>query len=233
MNRPSHRLKKKAPAPSVRRALERPTDGHSRPRRNDTEQAIIRAATRLFREKGYNGTSIADLATAVKVRNASLYYYISSKQELLLRVLEDGMRGFLARLEEIGATHLSSREKLRLALENHLDFIFQRPDAVAVFLRERRFLESPYLDRYRRNVDRYDSLFTGILEQGIRARQFPRVNAKVTRLAILGMINWLTEWYRPRGGLSQAQITHILLDLVLNRLLATGRARALPGPWSA
>lgn len=201
--------------------------GRRNGRPEDTERAIIRAATRLFSERGYNGTSIADLAGTVNVRNASLYYHISSKQGLLLRVLEDGMSGLLAGLEEICATDLPERDKLRLAIENHLAFIFDRGDAVAVFLRERRFLEKPQAENYRRKVDRYDVLFTAILKRGIASGEFPRVDARITSLAILGMINWVTEWHRPHGRLSPRQLSRIFLDLILGRLLATSaRPRA-------
>ncbi len=188
-------------------------------RSNETEQLIIRAATELFRQKGYNGTSIADLGQAVGLTTAALYYYVSSKQELLARVLTDGMNGFLSRLEEIAVAPLDVREKLRLALENHLNFIFERPDAVAVFLRERRFLESAYAEQYRLRADRYDALFGGIVEEGMASGVFQPADPRVTTLAILGMINWVIEWYRPGGRLTRTQITRVMLDLVLNRLL--------------
>lgn len=186
---------------------------------NATEQTIMRIATELFSQKGYSGTSISDIANAVGLTNATLYYYVTNKQDLLLRVLESGMEGFLSRLEEICERDLGAREKLRLAIQNHLNFIFDRPDAVAVFLRERRFLEPHLLERYSARVSRYDQLFTSIIAQGVTAQEFPQIDPRLASLSILGMINWVVEWYRPGGRLDRGEIGDIMMDLVLDRLL--------------
>src|SRR5690606_26145202 len=79
----------------------------------DTEQAFIEAATRLFAEKGFKGTSISDLAKELNLTTASLYYYVDGKQELLARVLQSGMADFLARLQAIAEGDGEPREKLR------------------------------------------------------------------------------------------------------------------------
>jgi AcrR family transcriptional regulator len=184
-----------------------------------TEAVLIESATALFREKGFNGTSITDLAEALGLVNASVYYYVSSKQELLLRVLQSGMEGFLSRLEEIAATDASSHEKIRLAIENHLEFVVNRRDAVAVFLRERRFLEPPYSDEYELSVHRYDELFIELVEEGIAAGEFAPVDAHIVARLILGAINWIVEWYDPEGRLSRAELTQTVTDLLVERLL--------------
>lgn len=196
------------------------------PRRRGAEQTedeLIRAATLLFSAKGYKATTIADLGAALGLTGASMYYYVSTKQELLLRVLEAGIRGFLARLEEIAETDVSDRTKLRLALENHLDFVFNRQEAVAVYLRERRHLESPYREQYDANVDRYDALFRKIVADGVASGEFPPVDAKIVSLLLLGAVNWIVEWYNPRGSLTQAEMTGMILDLLVDRLLASPR----------
>jgi AcrR family transcriptional regulator len=189
-------------------------------RGQNTEDELIRIATQLFCARGYNATSIAELADAMGVTNASVYYYVSSKQELLLRVLQSGLDGFLSQLEEIAARDVPSREKLRLAIENHLAFVFGRRDAITVFLRERRFLDSPYREEYQRNVHRYDELFVGIIKDGVASGELPPVDPQVTSLLVLGALNWIVEWHKQDGRLGHAQLTEIIVDLLLARMLA-------------
>lgn len=194
-------------------------------RGESTESAFIQAATELFAERGFHGTSIADLAAALSLTTASLYYHVTSKQELLTRVLEAGMTDFLVNLETIAASDATARDKLRAALENHLDFVLHRSSAVRVFLRERRFLEPPYRDEYEARVDRYDTLFSCILSDALAAGDFPDVDPLTTRMSILGMINWVVEWYDEAGQLSREKIKESILSLVMDRMLATTPAR--------
>jgi AcrR family transcriptional regulator len=190
----------------------------------ETERAFIAAATDLFAERGYNGTSIADLAKELGLTTASLYYHVSGKQELLLKVLTTSIGDFLAKLEGIAASQAGPRVKLRQAVENHLSFVLHNPRAVAVFLRERRFLESPYKEQYQEQVDRYDLLFTRIIDDGMAAAAMPQGDPHLVRLAILGMINWIVEWYRPGGRLGAEQIQKTFADLITERVLAPTQA---------
>jgi AcrR family transcriptional regulator len=179
--------------------------GNGRETRRDGEEtarAFIEVATRLFAEKGFNGTSIADIGKEMNLTTASLYYFMSGKQELLLRVLETGMAEFLDRLEEIAQKPIDPKSMLREAIENHLSFVLNNQQAVTVFLRERRFLTSRYKKQYQSRVDRYDELFTDVIKACIESGAIPADDPHLIRLAILGMINWVVEWYRPDGRLS-------------------------------
>jgi AcrR family transcriptional regulator len=181
----------------------------------ETEQEFIEAATKLFAEKGYNGTSIHDLADALNLTTASLYYHMSGKEDLLFRVLESGMANFLGGLEIIFESSVSPREKLRLAATNHVDFVLSNPTAVAVFLRERRFLPGPQQQQYSARVDKYDRMFSIILTEAMDAGDIPRGDVTLLRLSALGMVNWAVEWYRNDGRLSKEKVGSYMLDAVL------------------
>lgn len=203
-----------------------PIDLPPRRQTNETGQAFIAAATALFAEKGYNGTSIGDLANELGLTTASLYYHVSGKQELLLRVLEDGMSNFLNRLEDVVQAEVEPREKIRLAVDNHLQFVLTNKQEVAVFLRERRFLESPLRETYDARVSRYDHLFTEVIREAMAAGTVPAGDPTLLRLAVLGMINWIVEWYDPRGRLSIEQIETEMSDLIMHRIFAVPDATA-------
>lgn len=196
----------------------------------DTEQAFIQTATELFADQGYKGTSITDLAEPLGLTPASLYYYVPSKQDLLLRVLTSVLTGVLQRLEAVAQSDATSRDKLELAIRNHLDFVLGNPKAVAVFLRERRFLEPPYQEEYQGRIARYDALFTRIIEEGVDSGVFPAVNPSLARLAILGMTNWAVEWYQPGGRFSAAQVTEHMLQLVFHGITGPALALRVPPP---
>lgn len=184
----------------------------------DTEQAFIAAATRLFAEKGYKGTSISDLARELNLTTASLYYYVDGKQELLARVLETGMVDFLARLQAIADGPSEPREKLERAVENHIDFVITRRDVVMIFLRYRSMLEDAQRDHYQSLLDRYQGLFTDILAAA-HTEAGTQVDIILLRQMVLGMINSLIEWYRPTGRLTAEELRSGLANLIMSQLL--------------
>ena len=173
----------------------------------------------LFRRKGYNGTGIADIAKRVGVTNAALYYHFRSKQELLFVVLEHALCRHLDVLEQVVDSALPPEEQLRAGLDNHLDLIFHRPDAVRVFLRERRFLDGTFAEIYQKKVKRYDELFDLVIARYLEISGGNPSEARMLRLGILGMLNWITEWFRPGGEASEQQVRMIMTSLIIDRVL--------------
>jgi TetR/AcrR family transcriptional regulator, cholesterol catabolism regulator len=190
--------------------------------RSDTGEEIVRVATRLFREQGYNGTSMTDVAGAIGVTAASLYYHFENKQSLLLSVLRAGMDRFLPSLEAIAAAADPPERKLDRAIANHLAFVLQRSDAVSVFIRERRFLESPYAEEHQVDVDRYDELFTSIVAEAAQSGRLPQIEPKVLSMLVLGSINSIVEWYRPDGGYNEETLARMLGELIDRMLIRSG-----------
>jgi AcrR family transcriptional regulator len=208
-----------------RRSSSSPMPRGTRARRpaRETEQAFVDAATALFAEKGYNGTSIHDLAERLGLTTASLYYHVNGKEDLLYRVLQSGMADFLDGLEIIFSSDLPPKEKLRQAVMNHFDFVFSNPAPVAVFIRERRFLPDSQREKYRARVNKYDKMFNAIINETMRAGDIPSGDASLLRLCGLGMINWAVEWYRPDGPLSKSDIRSQMLEIVLAGVFGLSR----------
>jgi TetR/AcrR family transcriptional regulator, cholesterol catabolism regulator len=183
------------------------------------EAEIYEAALRLFREKGYHATSMRDIGQAVGLLKGSLYTYISSKQDLLVPIFEQSTVPLLRELERIVADpDLPAPELLRLAIRAHVATVAQRLDVLTVFLHERRALSSESLRRLRAYNKRYQDLFAGIIERGVREGVFRPVDCRVTMLALIGMCNSMAWWYRPDGRLAPDEIAEQFADLVLNGL---------------
>lgn len=200
---------------SLDRASASPSSKTTNP---DKHQEIFAAALKLFQQKGYHGASMQDLAEAVGIQKASLYYYIRSKEELLVRVCERGAGAFTQELSEIVASEDTPTEKLQRAIEGHLVALCEQLDLFTVFLREQKFLGEAQKKKLRGEGKRHAELLAQILEHGVATGEFRRVDITVTTLAILGMCNWLYEWYSPNGMFQPREIAVMFSELVLTGL---------------
>src|SRR3954469_15540236 len=121
---------------------------------------LHREAARLFAEKGYHGTSTADLAEAMGVQKGSLYAHISSKQDLLYETMREGAEAFHGALDAI-PDELPATEKIRLALRGHLQVVAEQLDVATVFVREWRYLEGERRDEILSERRRYEDRVRG------------------------------------------------------------------------
>jgi AcrR family transcriptional regulator len=163
------------------------------------EEEIRAAAFRIFREKGYHGTSMQDIADEVGLLKGSLYHYISSKEALLGRLFEGALESTLVDLGEIAKRDDTAGARLREMVRTYALAVVSNLDAVGVFLREWRELPAKELAVVRERRRAMRRLFERVIETGMRSGEFARGDAKLATLAILGMCNWMYEWYRPRG----------------------------------
>lgn len=182
-------------------------------------EQIFAEAVRIFREKGYHATSVQDIADAVGLQKGSLYYYISSKEELLFKIFERSTGALSKELEAIIASNDSPKNKLHRAIEAHLTALCEHLDIYTVYLSERRALSGRTHSRVRAEGERHARLIEQIIKEGIAKRYFRPTDSKMMAYAILGMCNWLYQWYSPAGRLSPHEIAVIFSDLVVDGLV--------------
>ena len=178
----------------------------ARPNGNGTETnrraEIVRLAARLFREQGFDGTTVRDIAAAVGMRSGSPFYHFANKEEILFAVMEEGLRQGLARSEEALARHTGARERFVALLRAHFGTILEDgSDFVPVMLYEWRSLPPVYRKRLIAVKDRYDALWQRVIDE-LAAAGLIRGNAKLARLLILGAVNFAATWFRRSGPLS-------------------------------
>jgi len=179
---------------------------------NGREDEILAAAARIFREKGYHGASIRDIADSVGLLKGSLYHYIRSKEELLARLFDGALEGTVRELETIAAREAPPSDRLHEMVKAYVHAVTENLDAVGLYLREWRALPAPELARLRARRHAMRALFEDVIGEGMRKREFASGDAKISALAILGMCNWLFEWYRPRGRLRPDALADELAD---------------------
>ena len=186
-----------------------------------TRERIRNEAAALFRVKGYNGTSMAELAAEVGMTKSSLYHHFPSKQALLSEIIELTVARVTPLLQAIAESDLPADEKLRRAVFLHTVEAIHDRDAVACFAEEGRFLAPDHLSDHLDKRDRYEQLFRRIFDEGAESRVFAPQDVNLSVRAVLGMCNSAVRWYRPDGGHSAEEISDELSRFALRA--ATGR----------
>jgi TetR/AcrR family transcriptional regulator, cholesterol catabolism regulator len=161
---------------------------------------LIRAAARLFREKGFDGTSVRDIAHAVGMRSGSSYYHFANKHELLMAVMEEGLQLGLARTQEALADQtLAAPERFKRLVRTHYGILHDTgSDFIPVMLYDWRALPAQYKRRIIELKDRYDAIWQGTLDE-LHTLGLLRAEARLARLMILGAINFSATWYRSKS----------------------------------
>lgn len=189
--------------------------------RSPRRAELVEVAARLFSQRGYHGTSMQDLGSALGIQRGSLYAHIGSKEELLFDVVTDGAERFLARGHEAISRGGSARDRLRAFLVGHVETATQHLEASTVFLNEWRYLSQELRDLVQAKRDTYEAMARRIVEEGVASREF--LNDTDVRFAarlVLSAGNWTYTWYRPDGDLTPTEIGERFAELVTRGLEA-------------
>lgn len=182
---------------------------------------IIRAAARVFRERGFHGTTMQQIADAVGLQKGSLYHHITSKEELLHEVMMAGLTHLGECLEAVVSSPLPPTEKLCQLIETHIRYATENMDIATVVLFEHQaMLGFPALRKeYISRRDFFESQFRTAIQEGVDSGDFLPVDVPIVAQALLGAHNWLVMWYRPEGRLSSQEIAAIIADTFMRGLL--------------
>jgi len=199
------------------------------PRRKRT--AILAAAARLFYEKGFEATSIQEVAEACGLTKAGLYHHIRSKEDLLLEVILSGLDAFEAQVVRPALQMSEPLARLRTWIAAHIGLIHQPAHREAtVIIHERLSLPEPVRERVRARKRRLVRTLEGLLREAQAARQVrATVSPKVAAFALIGMVLWTSRWYRPEGPLSRDRLAQEMCELFLHGLATPSRLP--PAGW--
>lgn len=177
---------------------------------------IVRAAGRLFHEKGYSATTIRDIAGAVGMRSGSPFYHFKTKQDMLGAVVLEGILAIHEAVAKAAASGNSPRTTFEAMLHAHLDQLLGENgrDFAATLLHESRHLNPEVLAEVVLLKDRYELMWQKILKDLKRAGLIVD-DSTMARLFLMGMLNWTVQWYRPDGSKSVAQIARQLAGFVI------------------
>jgi TetR/AcrR family transcriptional regulator, cholesterol catabolism regulator len=195
----------------------RPVTAGSAPEvRSSAREAIFSAATQLFGERGYSGTTMRDIAREVGILPGSLYAHIASKDAVLLEIIEGGVDRFNAAVDDIDARHLLPEAALREAIRAHLAIVGENPQRTLIVFHQWRFLDEANRDRLLTKRAHYENFYLRTLHTGVTEKIFDAtLDPKVTVLAILGALNWTPEWFSPAGAATSDEIADRIADGLL------------------
>ena len=178
-----------------------PEHGEALNRRAD----LVRVAAHLFREKGFEGTTIRDIAHAVGMRSGSPFYHFANKHEILMAVMEEGLRLGLERTQAVlDGAQLPASEQFRRLVRAHYGILHDTgSDFIPVMLYDWRSLPDQYKRRIIELKDRYDAIWQNTLN-ALHAEGRLRTEPHLARLMILGAINFSATWYRAESPKAQA-----------------------------
>jgi AcrR family transcriptional regulator len=182
-------------------------------RRSDAKRAeILRRAAQVFREKGFHGAGMREIAKGLGMAPGALYYYFESKEDLLYACQILSLRRLLKSAREIAASDDPPAGKLRGLVRAHLGHILDELGGSFAHI-EFHALPEPLLSDVVSKRDAYERLVRKVLREGIAAGSFRSVDVKLTTLSLLGALNWTVVWWRPEG--------HRDLEAVADQMAAT------------
>ena len=207
------------------RASKQRSTPSANPRKSDlTRQRILQAAARVFREHGYSGTRLTDIAQAAEMKAGSLYYHFDSREALVEEVVQEGVR----RTKDAVHDRLASLpadatflQKLEAMIETHLTFVLLQGDIASASIQLIWQIPLEIRERTLAVQRAYGALWRQVLEAARDAGEIRSdVNLSAIRMSILGALNWAADWYHPTGA-SPKQIARDIVVMVLHGLAAS------------
>ena len=199
-------------------------------RLNPRRAEICRTAARIIREKGYDATSVNDIARALGMTKAGLYHYISGKEALLFEIMSFGMDQIDAEVVAPTRGIADPEERLRQLLIRHARIATRAHGAVAQLSDEIRALPPPERKKIQRRMSAYFHLVRSTLGELKAAGRLRDVDLTVAAFTLLGMILWQPRWFRQGGRLNAEQVAVEVSQMALAGLLrpqARARQRSL------
>ncbi len=207
-------------APAAKRARGRPRKTLDERDDGNRRRALIVGAARLFRRKGFDGTSTRDIAAAAGMQSGSPFYHFRSKQALLFAVMEEGMRHAVQRQGEAiaAAGVLSPSAQLRLLVHKHFEVLLgPGNDFIPVMLYEARSLTPRQRATLADLQGEYEAAWQPVL-QALHKSGKLKADVKLARLLIFGALNWSVQWFDRRKGGTLEQLTDAALGLFIGEI---------------
>lgn len=192
-------------------------------------QEILEVGTRLFSEKGYDSTTTREIGEAIGLLKGSLYYYISSKEDLLYEIIRDVHEEGRRRVAELRELDAPAVAKLRLAIERGVLFAASHPRELRIFFNDGRSLSSKRQADLRKQRSTYDLYLRELITTAQKDGDIcPDVDVHAVTTAVVGVINWTAYWFRSGGELAPPRLAEEYADLLMSGLACDPRMHS-PG----
>lgn len=195
-------------------------DTPSPDRQSSDRACVLTIAAGLFREQGYEKTSLKQIADACDMLPGSLYYRYNSKEKLLVELMRRGIDVVTAEVQTAYNSSQDPTEQLRLCINAHLRTLVVDSDTVYVLLFEWRALGPEARKEIIALRDRYESFWAEIIESMVEQRVIRQdIDAKLLRLMGLGALNWVATWFDPKAEDSLETIGDLVWRVIMDGVL--------------
>jgi AcrR family transcriptional regulator len=209
----------------LRDSIVDPRQEHRQEPRHEPRQEILRTAARLFQQRGYDATSMNDVAAALKLSKGGLYHHFESKDEILFHIMTHAMQITEERVINV-VRHLDparsdaasmdiTEERLRTLIRLHIEVVLSPEDReITVMLHE----NHPLPPALRRKINARKKDYLHFVENLVADVQHKRgtrssVTPRAAAFALVGMINWIYQWYKPDGPLTGDALVQQYTDI--------------------
>jgi AcrR family transcriptional regulator len=174
----------------------------------DSRQVILRTAARLFQQQGYDATSMNDVAAALKLSKGGLYHHFQSKDEILFNLMNHAMDITQERVIDGVKGIADPEQRLRTLIRRHIEVVMSvRDREITVMLHENHPLPPAMRRRINARKKDYVRFVESLIVEVQRGRSSRgSVKPRAAAFALLGMINWIYQWYRPEGALDEENL---------------------------
>ncbi len=182
----------------------------------DKLDLILKEAAKLFKDKGFGGTSMRDLAEKVGMEAPSLYYHIGSKDEILEKICFDVACTYLSHLEELELSNEPYLDKMKSLIRLHVRMMISNGPEVSVTNHDWKYLSKEKLVEFKELRRLYENQLTTLIESGIDAGELAPVNATVAVFTLLSSLRWIEYWWKPQRGISAKELENSIITILLN-----------------
>jgi|SRR5262245_24819135 len=185
---------------------------------------ICRAAAQIFRDRGFDATSVSDIARALGLTKAGLYHYFESKEALLFEIMSFGLDRVRDEVVLLVRGVRDPEERLRQLIVRHARITTRGQGAVAHLGDEIRALPPASRKQLEERMRVYFDLVRDTLAELKSERRLRQVDLTVAAFSVLGMILWLPRWFRQDGRLTQEQVANEIANIALGGLIVPSRS---------
>ncbi len=184
-------------------------------------QQILKTSAKIFAEKGFHHTSVRDISRSTKMSLSGLYYYFTTKEELLFLIQERCFVTLLQRWEHVD-NGLDVRARIRCFAENHLSFFLHNMPEMKVMAHEDESLTGAFNEKILVLKRRYVKVIMDLIRELQEHEGANGIDLRVATFALFGMTNWIYTWYQPQRDLPLAQLVEQMLRIYFFGVLKSG-----------
>ena len=186
-------------------------------------QNILKISAKIFAEKGFHRTSVRDISRATKMSLAGLYYYFTTKEELLYLIQERCFLTLLQRWEQAANPEMDVRRRISIFAENHLSFFCHNMHEMKVMAHEDESLTGEFDNKILVLKRRYVKVLMDLIEEWQKKEGGKSIDLRIATFSLFGMMNWMYTWYQAQKDLPLPQLVEQMLRIFFFGVLKGGK----------